>query len=457
MSLRQRRLLFLFFILLFIAIVPAVLLYATGQHLNWRRFEFEKTSSIIIDSNPSDATVLLNGEPAASSFIIPLGQAVRTKAKLSSLAPAEYTVGLSKDGYWPWQESIALKPGEAANIGIIKLFRNETPQLLATDAVLADRAVFSNSRRYLLLLAHDAAGSVDLENPEKRFSFAIPADPASAVIRWSPDERRVIIGSRIIDLADGTMTNLNRASGLAVTEARWDEEDADGVFLIANASLYRFSLSSSRTESIGQLPAFIQNRSFVDYAARGRRFYFITEEGRSRQTLLITDSEGRSETTISLPAGIYHFDANRINNQPLLYDETKKALYLIEEPLPLLRRYRISNAVEEYAIGKWINSDLAYATPFELRYWSKSNGQSSLLTRLGQAVRTIEPLGDSGYIAYSTDTSVTLFGIKPDPFMNPLEIISGSSVKTIASRENGSSLYVYGTLNDQSGLFKIGL
>ncbi len=457
MSLRQRRLLFILFIVLFIIIVPAVLLYATGQQINWRRFEFEKTSAIIIDSEPRDAMITLNGAPVSSSFVIPFGKPTLTKAKISSLAPGDYVVGLEKEGFWPWNEQITLDPGEAANAGTVRLFRKTEPELISSDARIAQRAEFSPNKRRLLLFAHDALTAIDIETGKREFSFSVPFNPETDPVRWSPDHEAVIIGTRLLDFSDGDMVNIGAATGRAAHQARWDSRDSNVAYYLDGMKLYRFVVSERSSQLISDLSPFIKERSFIDYYIEGARLYIVAAETATRQTLLFASLPQTAEGEIALPSGRYRFETHEGTGKPRLFEESKRTIYLIEEPVPLLRRFRISNAAEEVAATTWVGSDLVYSTPFELRLWDGGSGRSELLTRIGTPIIAIKPLPIDGYLAYATDTGITIFNYRIDPFANPLDIVSTTSLRALDVGPDGSMLYFYGQYNGQAGLFRVAI
>jgi len=58
MNLIRRRILYIFFIFLFLLITPLIILYANGYKLS-NNFRLEKTGILILDSEPQDAKIFL--------------------------------------------------------------------------------------------------------------------------------------------------------------------------------------------------------------------------------------------------------------------------------------------------------------------------------------------------------------------------------------------------------------
>ncbi|HPW34524.1 MAG TPA: hypothetical protein PK367_02050, partial [Candidatus Paceibacterota bacterium] len=95
--------LFILFIILFVIITFFVSVYAAGYSLNKRwppRFDqiFQKTGMLIVDSEPSGASIFLNGERRRKSILLDIGRSdALTPQKIKNLPPGEYILMLEKD------------------------------------------------------------------------------------------------------------------------------------------------------------------------------------------------------------------------------------------------------------------------------------------------------------------------------------------------------------------------
>src|SRR3989344_4788562 len=90
MTLKVRRIISLIFILLFLTIAPAIVLYAAG-------FKFNKNNFIV------------------------------TPAKIKNLLPGEYNLSLELNGYSGWQKKLTIYPGSSTFAEDIYLFKNDLP------------------------------------------------------------------------------------------------------------------------------------------------------------------------------------------------------------------------------------------------------------------------------------------------------------------------------------------
>jgi hypothetical protein len=97
-----RRLYLALFMLLFAAMLPAVIFYADG----WRYkagFGFVRTGGIYIGVPYADADVSVNGEHIGRSGFL------ERNFYLGDLAPAAYSVHVERDGYRPWTRQLTVE------------------------------------------------------------------------------------------------------------------------------------------------------------------------------------------------------------------------------------------------------------------------------------------------------------------------------------------------------------
>lgn len=95
--------------------LPMVLLYSSGYRINIRSLSIEETGSLIVSSFPKDTTLSILEE----------GISDVTPSIVNQLAPGEYTVKITKDGYMPWQDTVLIQPKRSTIIDTVLLFKNE--------------------------------------------------------------------------------------------------------------------------------------------------------------------------------------------------------------------------------------------------------------------------------------------------------------------------------------------
>lgn len=444
MSLLYRRIIFSSFVLLFCIIVPVVLIYATGHTINWRRLSLEKTGSILIDSEPSEATVFLNGEITNETLlgILIKTTPIKTKAKINNLTPGEYTVRLEKEGYWSWEEKFNLAPDEVVNFGKIGLFSKSEPELIYE--LNQARAELSPDGKKIALFKNNILNITEIENNSNEI-LEIPLVKNETLLNWSNNNKKIILGNLLIDLDNKTNINLNETIGKQISLIRWSNND-DMVYFLNNKKLLRHTLSTKITTELA-INSQIANQEIIDYLIQGDKIYLISQV-KNNQHILIGSIEGKL-TSLQLPIGNYKF-GNQVSPQPVLINDKK--IYLIDEPLAVFAQPRLLSISENFKIGHWQDNSLTYANGLELRRWDKE-GQEYLLTRFGSTIQELWPINKKNSIIIGTPDDIRIYINGKQPFTINLADIKNSQL--ITASQDAKIIYVYGEYKNQTGLFRI--
>jgi len=133
MKLQTRKRIFYVFILLFVVIGAAVVLYAEGWRLNLSTLEAEKAGGIYVRSYPDDAQIALNGKsvPNQSAFL-------SRGTFISGLFPKTYTLQLSAAGYDAWTENTQVVPSLVAEMKYAVLVPKTATNIATTTAAVSD-------------------------------------------------------------------------------------------------------------------------------------------------------------------------------------------------------------------------------------------------------------------------------------------------------------------------------
>lgn len=131
MTPQHRALIYWLFVVIFAVCAPLMVFYTMGYRYNWQRQKVEKVGVMIIDTEPTDADVMLNGQKITTG----------RPARLADLKPNYYQVRAEKSGYYSWQKSLEVKSQDSVLLYDIVLFKEQTPILinsLPTDLVLPE-------------------------------------------------------------------------------------------------------------------------------------------------------------------------------------------------------------------------------------------------------------------------------------------------------------------------------
>ncbi|MCX6792611.1 MAG: PEGA domain-containing protein [Candidatus Falkowbacteria bacterium] len=446
MNIVYRRIIFSFFVLLFCILVPVILIYATGNTINWSRLSLEKTGSILIDSEPNGATVFLNGEKLNSNFLeVFQGKTpLITKAKVNNLAPGEYTIRLEKNGYWPWEEKFRLSPGGVTNFGTIGLFSQAEPELVYS----LDKAelVLSPNGEKIALLKNNLLTITDVNSGSNQ-ELELNNLDTEAEINWASNNKKISIGNYIISLDKKTVSNLASDTKKNVSLLRWSDNESM-VYFVSNKKILRYTESNKNISELA-LNSQLNNQDIVDYLIKGDQIYIIVSS-RNTKSLLIGSIEGQL-TSLSLPTGNYKFKTDD-SPKPVLIDENN--IYVIDEPLALFSKPRLLEVSTHFKLGHWQDNSLTYASGLELRRWDKE-GQEYLLTRFGSAINELWPVNKRNSIIVATPDDIRVYVNGSQPFAITLAPIKNTKL-VVVSKDN-KTLYVYGDYDGKTGIFKLAL
>lgn len=127
MTKRRRRVLFLFFVGVFLILSPIITLYAIGYKYDFINNRFVMTGSMHIKAQ-TGATVFLEDR------IIKNTSFFNNSFSRNRLLPGEHKIRLEKEGYHSWQKSILIKEGLLSDFSSVFLIKEDS--LIDTDVNL---------------------------------------------------------------------------------------------------------------------------------------------------------------------------------------------------------------------------------------------------------------------------------------------------------------------------------
>ena len=109
-----RKILFYFFLALYLVLCPIIILYAFGYIFTPKVEEgFAKTGLIHIETLPENAFISIANKHYAET----------TPATIRNLLPGSYDVKILLRGYRPWDRMVQVEPGKAVNFEKVLLVR----------------------------------------------------------------------------------------------------------------------------------------------------------------------------------------------------------------------------------------------------------------------------------------------------------------------------------------------
>ncbi|MFA5412949.1 MAG: PEGA domain-containing protein [Patescibacteria group bacterium] len=186
MNIRNRRIVYLSFIFIFLIITPIVILYTSGYRYNFQTNKLQKTGILILKSNPSGAAIYLNGKLRKET----------TPARIANLFPDDYTIKIEKENFYPWQKTLPVQSRLTTFAENITLFGKTLPaEIVETNSELFSLA--PNKEKIIYLDKRETGSEVwllNFRNSKNSLVYRISEENSEIVnLEWSNDNEKILI------------------------------------------------------------------------------------------------------------------------------------------------------------------------------------------------------------------------------------------------------------------------
>lgn len=438
-----RRLIYLFFILLFLVSAPLIVLYTQGYRYNFQRNQIQKTGILVISSTPKKARIFLNSKL----------QTVDTPAKIEKVLPGDYEITIAKEGYHDWIKRLPVYENGTTFAEKILLWKKSSPVAMTTSTPSAwlvspdnDRAAMITNDNQLIILSL-GNGGVD-----KSQSLAIYKDIQP--LMWSDSNRKLIIlaqkNGQDMALIFDTEPNwpIPSAQGrsqeklLPSNNVKWDLKNDNYIYSLNNAGL-------AQTDLFRKKQAIIFNTtSTKDFIIMGNSVYLY-----NGQTIYQTNASGQgtpSKITAIACAGCKFL--NKIGNRLILMDSETQKLFIID---PKNKNKIIAATAKNFL---WLNDSVAlYYNDFEIWLYDTNKQEPELITRFGDPISGAvwHPLGKD--IIFNTKNSIRIIELDNRELRNIIELASGEDINNLAINHNGDYLYYMAGAAETQRIYKLNI
>lgn len=456
MSLRTRRILFIFFILLFITIAPLVIFYAAGYKLSFKNIKkggLQKTGMLILDTIPPGAKIYLNGKPQQLFFNKYFGGAenfVSTPAKIKNITPGEYIVKMEKDGYLPWEKKLSVFPGMSAYAEDVSLFKKSLPLLVAGGKI--NKVSRSPDKKYLAAVQDE---KINIVNTEEDGLLAVNAEKNASgtnEILWSPDNKEVIINRKIYNAANGMAEfNLTKIIPGAsnMSNVKWGENNNEIFFIKKNKTrnlIYRFNLITKEEENI------LSEKEIADFMVKDERLYYVSRNASGSYFNALEIDSRKNVLNIELPYFLKYELINPEKELINLIDRKHQILYLIDP----FSRFPFKEIISNVKYAGWNEKGkLLYGNDFELWLFDSNSRQNTLLTRISETIQSGFWHPNNNYILYSAGNAINTLELDDREKRNLAEIIRLDKMSDVFLNKKGDLLYFVSQIGNEEGLFKL--
>ncbi len=253
MNTAAKRALFVFAALAFLALGPAVVLYAWGYRYNFDEQRVDVTGILYVKSYPRRASVLLNGQLRSET----------TPAQLTGLKPEVYRVSVEREGMWTWTKELPVTAQRVTFAEDVVLFRRELVLEPVAAGAISDLSSSPDGRMVATVGAATSSPARvltirDAETGAVATKLSLAPGLAPYQLLWSASSRRIaVIGSRqALALAVGNAQNpiLIPAPTQPWLQLQWERGNDNGLLSIGPAGVQRFDLATRRWASVSDDP-----------------------------------------------------------------------------------------------------------------------------------------------------------------------------------------------------------
>lgn len=220
----HRRILPWIFVIVFVASAPALVFYTAGYRWNTLKEKIERNGTMIFDTRPTGARIILNGVDSGKT----------TPVTVQNVVPGHYLVRYEKDGYHPWEKRLDVQSERVTFANDVRLWKISEPvNRGAPDARIIEA---SPDERFLAVLETRGASSSNIGvwsaslAPQKRFSFPQTLG-ADAALTWSGDSRGLLVETATASGARAWLLNARTGLGpieLPDADYRWNGSNLEG-------------------------------------------------------------------------------------------------------------------------------------------------------------------------------------------------------------------------------------
>lgn len=167
---------------LYFVLLPIILSYSLGYHIDFRNFKIYKMGILSLKSAPSGASIYINGKLRKEL----------TPARIEELKPGTYSVEIRMKGLYPWQKDLAVMPNMVTKAENILLFPISQDMQQIGDLQVKNFIVPDN-KSYIYQMTDSGLyrSNIDGTNPKK---LSLYSDWPEKIIdkKFSPDGKKFL-------------------------------------------------------------------------------------------------------------------------------------------------------------------------------------------------------------------------------------------------------------------------
>lgn len=167
---------------LFFVLLPITLSYSLGYKIDYRAFKIYKTGILYINTNPAGASIYLNGRLNPNT----------TPAQIEELKPGAYKLEIRREGFYPWERELVIRPNMVTRADRIVLFPVKQDMKVLSEHEINDFTISDKNHIYCFSKSGLFRLNIDGSGFKKLASYS---DWPDSVIKkvFSPDGSKILL------------------------------------------------------------------------------------------------------------------------------------------------------------------------------------------------------------------------------------------------------------------------
>jgi len=380
------------FILAFLIISPAIVLYTTGYRYDFKNGVAKKIGAISIDILPKNSMVYLNDKKID----------LRVPIRLKNVEPGKYKIKITADGFYDWEKEVNVENQQTVYIKEIKLIKKSDPEKISDQVgkniwlspkndYLLFTKVTTNTALYLRNLKDDSEKMLIKIDPEKTYS-----------VDWSKNNKFFIVKNNdfsefYLINTDGSIINITKEKP-GVNKTIWDNNST--LLISDKQNIYSFNPDTKQSTVVGK-------NNFIDWYINNGQIYALVKNQTKNRLEVVKDYFGFPVVFAVIG------DKNYYNNEQAdlqFVTADQDALVLKKknqnEMMILTSEKQYNFFGNNFVISPYNNWWLAF-TPWELTTYSHGE-DPFLLNRSGEKLKKIVILDEYNTIGMLWENKMTV-------------------------------------------------
>lgn len=239
---------FYLFLLIYVQVCPALILYSLGYIFNPVSRQVVRTGLVYLSTAPADADIFLGKSRYK----------YKTPASIAELIPGRYKVTVRKGGYRPWTHIVSIEAGKAAAFEKIILIPH-TPKIIPFSPEAHDDIIPMSGTGLLLLKSGNRLSDYSVFDLNKKISRPLVASgssfkelPVISVITQPESEMILVYGGTLWNREylymnaekEDAVTQITKLLPEKPDQIKWSPDENLAIFTLRNGSVHRLDIGS---------------------------------------------------------------------------------------------------------------------------------------------------------------------------------------------------------------------